>query len=100
MSEPKVTIPFKGTIFRSHKNHNPHCDILEGILDEDSLITYGVYVNGPEKGQEFCEYYRGENYRLGSKKRSYSRCWKPVNIPIKYFTRWQLLRSIYEGLPK
>lgn len=25
--------------FRSHKNHNPYCDILEGYLDKDSFIT-------------------------------------------------------------
>lgn len=93
-----VIIPFKGTTYHSHRNHNPGCDIIEGHLDQDSLITYGVYVNGPKKGQEFCEYYKGENYCMHSTKRSYSRCWKPVNIPVKYFTLWQLLRSIYENI--
>ena len=95
-----VVIPFNGTIFRSHKNHNPQCDILEGHIDEDTTLTYGVYVKGPKKGQEFCEYYSGENYCVRSKKRSYSRMWSPVNIPVKYFTLWQLLRSTYETLPK
>lgn len=94
----EVRIPFKGTNYHSHRNHNPDCDILEGYLDLDSLITYGVYIRGSKKGQEFCEYYRGENYRMHSKKRSYSRCWKPTNIPVKYFTLWQLLRSIYENI--
>ena len=95
-----VVIPFKGTILRSHKNHNLECDILEGIIDNDCLIAYGIYVNGPKKGQEFCEYYRGENYRMHSKLRSYSRCWKPSDIPAKYQERWQLLRSVYQQLPK
>lgn len=94
----EVRIPFKGANYHSHRNHNPDCDILEGYLDQDSLITYGVYIRGPKKGQEFCEYYRGENYRMLSKKRSYSRCWKPTNIPVKYKDLWQLLRSIYENI--
>jgi len=93
-----VTIPFKGTNYHSHRNHNPECDILEGYLDKDCLITYGIYIRGPKKGQEFCEYYRGENYRLSSTLRSYSRCWKPSDIPAKYQGRWQLLRSIYENI--
>jgi hypothetical protein len=76
-----ITAPFSGTIFHSHKNHNPKCDIIEGIIDDDCFITYGIYVNGPKKGQEFCEYYRGENYRMPSKLRSYSRRWKPTDIP-------------------
>jgi hypothetical protein len=97
----QVIVPFRlGTKFNSHKVHNPDCDILEGHIDEDTTLTYGVYVKGPKKGQEFCEYYSGENYCVRSKKRSYSRMWSPVNIPVKYFTLWQLLRSTYETLPK
>lgn len=98
--ETNVVTPFKGTHFNSHKNHNPDCDILVGFLDDDSYITYGIYIKGPKKDQEFCEYYRGENYRPRSTKRSYSRLWNPASIPVKYFTRWQLLRSIYGTLPK
>ena len=99
--DQKVTIPFRnGTNFHSHKNHNPACDILEGHIDDDSFITYGIYVNGPRKGQEFCEYYRGKNYNVRSKLKSYSRCWNPTNIPVKYYTMWQLLRSLYDEMPK
>jgi len=43
--ELNVVTPFKGTHFNSHKNHNPDCDILEGFLDDDSLITYGIYIS-------------------------------------------------------
>lgn len=96
-----VSIPFgKGSTLHSHKNHNPNCDILVGHLDDDTDLTYGIYVNGPETGQEFCEYYSGENYCPNSSKRSYSRMWIPSNIPVKYKQLWQLLRSNYQSLPK
>jgi len=94
-------IPFKlGVTFHSHTNHNPDCDILVGHIDEDTNLTYGTYIKGPRKGQEFCEYYSGENYCIKSKKRSYSRMWTPVNIPVKYYTLWQVLRSNYQTIPK
>jgi hypothetical protein len=100
MKQITVIIPFgRGTTFHSHENHNPDCDIIVGHIDADTDLTYGIYVKGPKKGEEFCEYYSGENYCPESRKRSYSKLWKPVNIPIKYYTRWQLLRSIYQELP-
>lgn len=96
---PEVIIPFKGTTFHSHNNHNPECDILVGHLDDDTDITYGRYLKGPHAGEEFMEYYSGENYVAKSKKKTnYSRCWKPINIPVKYFCLWQLLRSTYAQL--
>lgn len=95
-----ITTVFKGTKFLSHKTHNPSCDILEGTIDDDCYITYVIEVNGPKKGQEAMEYYRGKNYVVGSRARSYSRIFSPANIPVKYYTRWQLLRSIYENLQK
>lgn len=96
-----VTIPFgKGCTFHSHKNHNPDCDILVGHIDDDTSLTYGIYVKGEKTGQEFCEYYSGENYNVRSKKRSYSRCWSVADIPVKYKRLWTLLRSSYQELPK
>ena len=86
----------KGIKFNSHTVHNPDCDIVEGHLDIDSFITYGIYVKGPKKGQEFMEYYAGENYNVGSKKRSHSRVYTPDTVPEKYFLAYQTLRSTYE----
>ena len=45
-----VIIPFKnGCRFNPHTVHNPSCDILEGHIDEDKFITYGIYVEDYEK---------------------------------------------------
>lgn len=87
--------------FYSHKNHNPYCDILEGYLDKDSFITYGIYIkdNGNiKKGDEFIEYYAGSNYVVNSTKRSTSRMWKlydGVEIPSKYQKQWNELKDLY-----
>lgn len=90
----------KGIKFNSHTVHSD-CDILEGHLDEDRFITYGIYVKGPKKGQEFMEYYCGWNYNIGSKKRSNSRVYtRPENVPKKYVLAYQTLRSTYERLYK
>lgn len=40
---------FKNIKFNSRKNHNPSADIIEGHIDGDTFITYGIYVNGPKK---------------------------------------------------
>lgn len=99
-----IIIPFKcGCVFNSHTNHNPSCDILEGHIDHDTFITYGIYVTDDgniKKGTEFCEYYSGENYVPNSTKKSYSRMWYVNKIPVKYKGLWQLLRSNYQELPK
>lgn len=95
-----ILYPFPfGVDFRSHESHNPEYDILEGQLDEDTYITYCLCIKGPNKGQESCEYYSGENYVSDSTKRSYSRHWKADEIPVKYKQRWQLLRSMYKEMP-
>ena len=86
--------------FNSHKNHNPSCDILEGHLDSDTYITYGIYVkdDGSRKvGDEFMEYYTGENYKVGSSKKSNSRVYGPDKIPAKYKATWEELKSKYEN---
>ena len=104
-----IIIPFKnGCVFNSHTKHNPTCDILEGHIDIDCFITYGIYVTDYKKadggiikkGTEFCEYYSGENYNVNSAKKSYSRMWYADKIPVKYKQLWQLLRSNYQELPK
>jgi len=94
-------VPFgKGVRFFSHKNHNPDCDIMVGQIDDDTSLSYGVYVKGPRTGQEFCEYYSGENYNILSRKRSCSRMWYADKMPIKYRKLWEVLRSNYQALPK
>lgn len=85
--------------FNSHKNHNPSADILQGHLDKDTFITYGIYVkdSGSKKvGDEFMEYYSGENYNVGSTKRSSSRVYSPDKIPAKYKAAWEELKAKYE----
>lgn len=87
--------------FNSHTWHNNECDILEGHLDSDSFITYGIYVkdsaSGKRKaGDEFMEYYKGSNYVVGSKERPHSRVFGVENIPAKYKAKWNELKAIYE----
>jgi hypothetical protein len=86
--------------FNSHKNHNPCCDILQGHLDKDTFITYGIYVKDDgarKKGDEFMEYYTGENYNVGSSKKSSSRAYTVDKIPAKYKTAWEELKAKYEA---
>lgn len=58
-------------------------------------MTFGIYVNGINKGKRFCEYYRGENYNVGSKLKSYSRMWNLAFIPVKYMPIWIRLMNYY-----
>lgn len=87
--------------FNSNTWHNSECDILEGHLDADSFITYGIYIkdsaSGKRKaGDEFMEYYKGSNYVVGSKARPHSRVFGAENIPAKYKAKWNELKAIYE----
>ena len=86
--------------FNSHKNHNPYADIVEGKLDKDTMITYGIYVKDSTKeipaGTEFMELYVGENYVVGSSKRSNSRYYTVDKIPAKYKKLWLELKEMYE----
>jgi len=83
----------------SHKNHNPQCDIIESRIDKDSFITYGVYVNGPNTGDEFFEYYRGSNYNVGSNLPSYSlHKAGEDNVPKAHKIRWNAAREYYQDL--
>ena len=88
---------FYDLFFNSHIDHNPECDILEGHLDKDSLITYGIYVKGPKEGLEFMEYYSGSNYKPTSDKRSNSKLFMVDKIPAKYKAMWEDLKKIYEN---
>ena len=87
---------FYDLFFNSHLQHNPECDILEGHLDKDSLITYGIYVKGPKEGTEFMEYYSGSNYNPKSDKKSTSRIFTVDKIPAKYRSKWEDLKKIYQ----
>lgn len=85
--------------FHSNKNHNPSCDILVKQLDIDTSITFGIYVKDTDKykkGKVFMELYIGNNYNVGSKKRSYSRYYEYKNIPKKHFKQWLELETIYK----
>lgn len=80
--------------------HNPYVDSVEGYLDKDSFITYGIYVESTESndiGDEFMEYYSGPNYVPGSKKKSNSRFYTPEKIPTKYKELWNLLKHKYQN---
>jgi hypothetical protein len=88
---------FYDLFFNSHIDHNPECDILEGHLDKDSLITYGIYIKGPKEGLEFMEYYSGSNYKPTSDKRSNSKLFMVDKIPAKYKAMWEDLKKIYEN---
>lgn len=93
-------VKFIDFLFNSHLDHNPCCDILEGHLDKDTFITYGIYVkdDGSRKvGDEFMEYYTGENYMVGSSKKSNSRVYEPSKIPAKYKAAWEELRTTYQN---
>lgn len=92
----KEAYKFYDLFFNSHLDHNPECDILEGHLDKDSLITYGIYIKGPKQGLEFMEYYSGSNYKPTSDKRSSSRLFMVDKIPAKYKAMWEDLKKIYE----
>lgn len=81
--------------FNSHKVHNPFCDIMEAKIDQDSILTYGIYIKGPRIGEEFCEYYRGENYINHSKVKSYSRLYSIEKTPKKYTETLKEIKGIY-----
>lgn len=89
-------VSFKKLKFNSHKNHNPNADILEGHIDNDSFITYGIYVEGDRKGNEFMEYYKGSNFVVGSKKPSSSRHYTKDSIPAKWKSSWDELKKEYD----
>lgn len=89
--------------FNSHGDHNDQCDILEGHLNTDSMICYGIYIKDgatAKKGDEFMEYYSGENYAVGSKKRSKSNHYTVDKIPAKYKAAWLNLKAQYEAMPE
>lgn len=86
--------------FNSHKNHNPAADILQRQLDRDTMITYGIYVKdlgSKKKGDEFMEIYIGSNYVPDSTKRSHSKYYTSDQIPSKYKSVWDELKSKYEN---
>lgn len=88
--------------FHSHVNHNPDCDILIEQIDRNTIISYGVYVNGPKTGEEFMEYYSGPNYvddPSGSNQaeQNYSRCYSVDRIPKRWRLEWEALKVMYQA---
>lgn len=84
--------------FNCHTKHNPSCDILEMPISKDSFITYGAYVNGPDKGKEFFEYYYGVNYVVGSNMRSHSRIYYSIkDVPKTRAIAYHNLRSLFRS---
>jgi len=83
--------------FLSHKSHNPYCDIVVNRISIDAEITWGIYISGPNAGQEFCEYYSGPNYiPNSSNKKSYSRCWKDTqDVPKVYRNAMEIAKAYY-----
>lgn len=87
--------------FWSHKTHGAPTDILSGMIDDDTMITYGVYIkdeNGVDKGSEFMEYYHGEDYVPGSDKRSSMKVYRTYEgekIPNEYLSKWEELKALY-----
>ena len=73
---------------------NSECYILQGQIDDDLHITYGVYINGSRVGEEFMEYYRGENYNTKSMAVSSSRHYTSDKIPTKWRLEWETLREL------
>jgi hypothetical protein len=87
---------FKKTWLNPVGSHNPDYDILCGMVDEDTFITYCLQINGPNPGEETMEIYRGENYNVGSKLRSWSRHYSEEAIPKVWKKHWLELQRIYK----
>jgi hypothetical protein len=86
---------FKKTWLYPMESHNPDFDILCGRVDEDTFITYGLQINGPNPGEETMEIYKGENYNVDSKLRSWSRHYAKDAIPKVWKKQWLSLRFEY-----
>ncbi len=67
--------------------------IIEGHISKDAYITYGVYLTGPDIFKEFMEFYSGENYKVGSSAKSFSKFYTADEIPLKYKERWNYLKE-------
>lgn len=78
--------------FNSHKKHNPQFDILELSISPDAFITYSLELN---TGNEYLEYYAGENYVGSSTAKSTSRKYDKAAIPKKYNNVWNGLKEYY-----
>jgi len=81
--------------YRPHTSHNPFCDIVEGQIDTDTMITFYKVL---ESGLQGCEVYIGENYNVGSKKKSRSWNYDTSTIPKKYYENWVKLKDYYNNL--
>lgn len=87
-----LNVNFDRVALNSNLWHNSNCDILEGHLNKDTFITYGVNI---KDHTEFMEYYTGANYKPGSTCRSYSRHYEAAKIPAAYIEQWAELKAKY-----
>ena len=88
--------------FLSHKKHNPDFNIVTGRFDKDTIICYSRRIkfdhtkSEEEQPIEIMEIYKGINYVIGPKIKSYSRVYRKVkDFPIKYLKAWEELKSLY-----
>ena len=93
---------FKKIQFSSHKDYNPNADIIEGKLDDDIVVAYGVIVNGKGKGKEFMWYYSGPIHSPSSQRaNNFSKYFEgESNVPKKYKKYWLELKTIYDKKSK
>ena len=87
---------FKKIWLNPMESHNPDYDILCGRVDEDTFISYCLQIKGPTPGLETMEIYKGENYSVGSKLRSWSRHYSREAIPKVWKNHWLELQRIYQ----
>lgn len=86
---------FKGGSFESieKSSGNPECLIYSGRIDNDTHITYGIYISGTFEGNEFMEIYVGSNYNTNSNAKSWSRFYAADQIPPKWKSAWSILKQ-------
>jgi hypothetical protein len=79
---------------KSPEFHNPDYVIAESKIDADTLICASRCI---KTGNFVYEVYSGENYVVGSTKRSYSRSYKEFRkLPGKYQLDMNLLEGVAE----
>lgn len=64
-----------------NKSHNPNCNIISYQINNDENITF---CNTLDDYNQLVEYYKGSNYNINSKLRSYSKVYELQNTPKKY----------------
>ena len=78
-------------VIRKPENHNPDYFIAELQIDNDIKITCAKSLKSKEC---VMEYYKGENYVVDSKAKSYSKVYREPQIPEKYKSVFLTLKEI------